>query len=174
MLFRSPGGVFTYEFPIEQHGTFFYHSHFPMQEMMGMIGMFIAHPRTPYQPRVEHDFGIVLQGWALLPNNTVPNASGMEFNWVTFNGKVGPAATPLLVRHGSRVRIRIVNLGMDHHPIHLHGHTFYEVGTEAGRQPEATWRSGNTVLVGVAQARDIEFVASHLGDWMLQIGRAHV
>ena len=64
------------------------------------------------------------------------------------------------MRLGSRVRIGVVNIGMDHHPIHLHGHTFVVTGTEAGRQPETMWGPMNTVLVGVAQARDIEFVAT--------------
>ena len=34
----APGGSYTYEFTLRQHGTLFYHSHFSMQEMMGLIG----------------------------------------------------------------------------------------------------------------------------------------
>ena len=168
-----PGGRFIYEFTLHQEGTYFYHSHGAMQEMMGMIGLFILHPPKPYRPRVDHDFGIILQEWAILPNNSVPNTANMEFNWLTFNGVAGPATTPLLVRLGSRVRIRLVNLGMDHHPIHLHGHQFYVTGTEGGRAPESTWYPGNTVLVGVAQARDIEFEAKYPGDWMLHCHLPH-
>jgi hypothetical protein len=77
------------------------------------------------------------------------------------------------VRHGDRVRIRLINLGMDHHPMHLHGHQFVITGTEGGRQPESTWGPGNTVLVGVAQARDLEFVATNPGDWMLHCHLPH-
>lgn len=168
-----PGGRFVYEFTLNQHGTFFYHSHMAMQEMMGMIGLFIMHPKEPYQPRVDKDFGLILQEWAILPNNTVPNSLSMEFNWLTLNGKTGPATTPLIVRLGDRVRIRLVNLGMDHHPIHLHGNTFYLTGTEGGRVPEAAWTPANTMLVGVAQARDIEFDAKHPGDWMLHCHMPH-
>jgi hypothetical protein len=136
-----------------------------MQEMMGLIGMFIIHPRRAHAPRVDRDFGIVLQGWALLPNNTIPNSLAMEFNWLTMNGKAGPATTPLVVKLGERVRIRLVNLGMDHHPIHMHGHQFYVTGTEGGRIRRAAEVPENTVLVGVAQARDVEFVADNPGDW---------
>jgi FtsP/CotA-like multicopper oxidase with cupredoxin domain len=75
-----PGGRFVYEFTLHQHGTFFYHSHFAMQEMAGMIGMFILHPTKSYEPHVQRDFGLILQEWALLPNNTVPNTLAMEFN----------------------------------------------------------------------------------------------
>jgi manganese oxidase len=168
-----PGGRFVYEFTLHQKGTFFYHSHMPMQEMMGMIGLFIMHPRQGYRPRVDRDFGLILQGWAILPNNTIPNTLSMEFNWLTLNGKAGPATTPLIVKRGERVRIRLVNLGMDHHPIHLHGHQFTITGTEGGRVPESAWYPTNTALVGVAQAKDIEFDAVRAGDWMLHCHLPH-
>jgi len=155
-----PGGRFVYEFTLHQEGTYFYHSHMAMQEMMGMIGAFIMHPKEPYKPRADKDFAIIMQEYAILPNIKVPNSMNMEFNWLTFNGKSGPANTPLIVRHGERVRIRLINLGMDHHPIHLHVHQFVVTGTEGGRQPQSTWGPGNTVLVGVAQSRDVEFVAA--------------
>src|SRR5437879_1434641 len=148
-----PGGRFIYEFSLHQEGTYFYHSHMAMQEMIGMLGAFIMHPKAPYKPRVDKDFVILLQEYAVLPNNTVPNSMNMEFNWLLFNGKAGPATTPLVVRQGERVRIRLINLGMDHHPIHLHGHQFVVTGSAGGRQPESTWGPGNTVLVGVEQSR---------------------
>jgi hypothetical protein len=169
----APGGRFIYEFTLNQEGTYFYHSHMAMQEMIGMIGAFIMHPKEAYKPRVDKDFLIVMQEYAILPNINIPNSMNMEFNWLTFNGKSGPATTPLIVRHGERVRIRLINLGMDHHPIHLHGHQFVVTGSEGGRQPETTWGPGNTVLVGVAQSRDVEFVAKNPGDWMLHCHLPH-
>jgi len=168
-----PGGSYTYEFTLKQHGTLFYHSHFSMQEMMGLIGFLIVHPQTPYTPQVDRDFGLIVQEWQILPNNTVPNSLAMEFNWLTFNGKAGPATTPMLVKQGERVRIRLVNLGMDHHPIHLHGNQFVVTGTEGGRVPEGQWHPQNTVLVGVGQARNIEFDAKHIGDWMMHCHMPH-
>lgn len=169
----EPGGRFIYEFTLHQNGTFFYHSHMPMQEMLGMIGLFIMHPKRPHHPGVDKDFGIILQEWAILPNNTIPNTLSMEFNWLTMNGKAGPATTPLIVKKGERVRLRFVNLGMDHHPIHLHGHQFYITGTEGGRVPETAWYPTNTALVGVAQAKDLEFDAVYPGDWMLHCHLPH-
>src|SRR5499433_1501054 len=169
----EPGGMFIYEFTVNQNGTFFYHSHGAMQEMLGMIGLFVIHPKVQHTPRVDKDYGFVLQEWALLPNNNTPNTLAMEFNWLTMNGKAAPATTPLIIKQGERVRIRLVNLGMDHHPIHLHGVQFYVTGTEGGRIPESAWYPGNTVLVGVAQARDVEFEAKYIGDWMLHCHLPH-
>ena len=168
-----PGGRFVYEFTLHQAGTFFYHSHMAMQEMMGMLGAFIMHPKIPDSPRVDKDFVLLLQEYAVLPNSTVPNTMNMVFNWLLINGKSGPAITPLIVRLGDRVRIRLINLGMDHHPMHIHGHTFYVTGTEGGRIPQAAWQPGNTELVAVAQARDIEFVANNPGDWMIHCHLPH-
>ena len=169
----KPGGRFVYEFTLHQEGTYFYHPHMAMQEMIGMLGAFIMHPRVARAPRVDRDFVIMLQEYAILPNISIPNTMNMEFNWLTFNGKAGPAITPLIVRLGDRVRVRLINLGMDHHPIHLHGHTFFITGTEGGPIPQTLWYPGNTVLVGVAQARDFEFVANNPGDWMLHCHMPH-
>jgi FtsP/CotA-like multicopper oxidase with cupredoxin domain len=167
------GGTFVYELTLHQHGTFFYHSHRPMQQMMGLVGLFLIHPRQPYEPAADRDFAWVLQGWATLPGNPTPNSMAMEFNWLTMNGKAAPATTPALCKVGERVRLRFVNLGMDHHPIHLHGHTWVVTGTEGGRVPEAAWVPGNTEIIGVAQARTMELVANNPGDWMLHCHLPH-
>jgi FtsP/CotA-like multicopper oxidase with cupredoxin domain len=169
----KPGESYTYNFVIKQEGTFFYHSHMSMQEMAGMLGAFIMHPKTPYQPHCDKDFVISIQAYWVLPNSSTPNTMNMEYNWLLLNGKAGPSSTPLIVRQGDRVRIRFVNLSMNHHPMHLHGHTFYITGTEGGRIPETAWWPGNTVLVGVAQARNVEFVADNPGDWMLHCHLPH-
>lgn len=170
----KPGEKGIYELTLHQNGTFFYHSHGPMQEGLGMAGLFIIHPKTAYEPPVDHDFALMIQEWAILPQSSIPNVTSMEFNWFTLNGRSAPYITPLLVRLGSRVRIRLVNMSaIDHHPMHLHGHTFWITGTEAGRIPETAWVPSNNVLVGVAQARDIEFIANNPGDWVLHCHMFH-
>jgi hypothetical protein len=168
------GGTFHYEFDLHQDGTFFYHSHGAMQEVMGMTGLFVIHPREANQPVVDHDFGLIMQEFAILPQSTVPNSVSEEFNFFTINGRSGPYVTPLVVRLGSRVRIRFMNLSaMDNHPMHLHGHTFWMTGTEGGRIPETAWIPTNNVLVSVGQSRDIEFIANNPGDWMLHCHILH-
>ena len=169
----KPGERFVYEFSLHQNGTFFYHPHMAMQEMVGLLGGFIIHPQTPHEPPVDKDYLIALQEYAVLPNSSIPNSMSMEYNWLTFNGKAGPASAPLVIRQGERVRIRLINMGMDHHPVHLHGFTFWETGREGARQQQSAWTRGNTTLVGVAQARDIEFVADRVGDWMLHCHLPH-
>src|SRR5882724_10021173 len=49
----APGEKYVYEFTVHQEGTFFYHAHSAMQEMMGLVGFFVAHPQRDYKPRVD-------------------------------------------------------------------------------------------------------------------------
>ncbi len=172
--FIPPGEAFVYEFTLHQHGTFFYHAHVVMQEAMGMVGAFIIHPREAYLPVCDQDFLLITQEFQILPNARIPDRQGMEFNFLTFNGRCAPLTTPLVVKLGHRVRIRLVNFSTaDHHPIHLHGNTWWVTGTEGGRIPEPGWIPGNNVLVGVAQARDVEFIANNPGDWIMHCHMFH-
>ncbi len=169
-----PGGAQAYEFTLHQNGTYFYHSHDGMQDGMGMVGLFVIHPTAAHEPRVDRDFGLIIQEWAILPGSTIPNTMSMEFNLFTINGRAAPYITPLVCKLGERVRIRMVNFsGIDHHPMHLHGMTFFVTGTEGGRIQPTAWIPGNTVLIGVAQAREIEFIANNPGDWMLHCHMFH-
>jgi len=43
-------------------------------------------------PRLTETFAIILQEYAILPNNPIPNSMNMEFNWLTFQRqRLGPA-----------------------------------------------------------------------------------
>lgn len=170
----EPGEQFAYELTVHQEGTFFYHSHTGMQEAMGMVGLFIVYPAKAHEPVVDRDFVLIAQGFQLRPNVTVPDTLAMEWNFLTFNGRSGPLTTPLLCKLGERVRIRFLDFSvMDHHPLHMHGHTFWITATEGGRLPESAWYPSNNVLVGVAQVREVEFIANNPGDWAVHCHMFH-
>ena len=171
-----PGETYKYEFTLKQHGTFMYHSHHDemTQMAMGMIGLFVIHPRENKNP-VDHDFAIMLSEWKIDVGARRPDPNEMtDFNVLTMNARVFPGTAPLVVKRNSRVRIRIGNLGaMDHHPIHLHGHRFHIVATDGGEIPESARWPETTVLVAVGQTRTIEFVADNPGDWPLHCHMTH-
>ncbi len=170
----QPGQTFVYEFDIHEFGTFFYHTHVAMQETIGMVGWFIVHPATVIGPPVDRDFGLLFQNSAILPNQTINDSWSMDWNWHTINGRSGPSSTPLVVKHGERVRVRIMNFSpVQHHPIHLHGHTFWITGHEGARMPTSAWVPRNTELIAVAQASDFEFIANNPGDWMFHCHMTH-
>jgi len=172
----QPGETWAYEFTLRQHGTYLYHPHADemTQVAFGMMGLFIIHPREAVDPPVDRDFAFILHNWALHPGSYRPDPSVMtEFDLWTFNSKVFPAIEPLVVGQNERVRIRIANLSMHNHPIHLHGHRFVVTGSDGGRWPRAQWRPEITEIVGVGQTRDLEFVADNPGDWALHCHMMH-
>ena len=173
----APGETFKYEFVLRQHGTLMYHPHYDemTQVGLGMMGMFIIHPKNPVGPKVDRDFAIMLAEWAIEPGRSRPDPSEMsDFNVLTMNSKAFPGTSPLVVARGQRVRIRFGNLSlMDHHPIHLHGYNFRITATDGGPVPESAQRLETTVLVPVGATRDIEFVADEPGDWVMHCHMFH-
>lgn len=170
----KPGETFVYEFDVHEEGTFFYHSHVPMQEAFGMVGWFIVHPKKVFDPPVDRDFGLIFQNFFIDSSQTTADSWKMDWNWHTINGRSGPYTTPLVVKHGERVRVRIMNFApMQHHPVHLHGHTFWLTGREGARTPHSAWIPRNTELIGIAQAADFEFIANNPGDWMFHCHMVH-
>ncbi|MHA6765824.1 copper resistance system multicopper oxidase [Sphingobium ummariense] len=59
-----PGETFTYEFPIRQSGTYWYHSHSGMQEAMGHYGPIVIDPAGPDPVRFDREHVIVLSDWS--------------------------------------------------------------------------------------------------------------
>jgi len=171
----GPGETYVYEFSLSQHGTYMYHPHADemVQIAVGMMGMFVIHPKNGESMPVDRDYAFLLHNWALHPGTYRPDPSIMQdFDLWTFNSKVFPAIDSIVARVGERVRLRIGNLSMWNHPIHLHGHYYEVTGSDGGRWPRAQWRRETTEIVGVGQTRDIEFVAAP-GDWSLHCHMSH-
>lgn len=170
-----PGQTQEYEFTLYQSGTLMYHSGFNImkQEFMGLGGLLVIHPLEPQGAPPEREFALLHQEWVLEPGNPHPNVMSMDFNWISFNGKVAPSIPPLLVQQGQRVRIRMGNLSMQSHPIHLHGYTFKVVGTNGGPIPPAAQWPAVTVPVSPGETRDLELTAWNPGVWRLHCHKLH-
>jgi FtsP/CotA-like multicopper oxidase with cupredoxin domain len=169
----KPGKTFVYEFQLRRAGTFMYHPH--ADEMaMGMMGLFIVHPKDPKERRVDRDYAFLLSAFDIEPGSYVPKINTMlDFNLWTWNSRVWPGIDFFVASKGDRMRMRIGNLTMTNHPIHVHGHEFRVTGTDGGVVPEhASWPEVS-VDVAVGQMRDIEFVADELGDWAVHCHKSH-
>jgi manganese oxidase len=172
----KPGETYVYEFTLRQHGSFMYHPHADemVQAAMGMMGMFIVHPKTPREPRVDRDFCFMLHAWDIDPGTYIAKPTTMtEFNMWTFNSRVFPGIDPLVVRKGDRVRIRIANMSMHDHPIHIHGFAFTVTQTEGGQVPRSAQYPEATVNIAVGAIRAMEFLADEPGDWPLHCHKSH-
>ncbi len=58
-----PGETFTYRFPVQQSGTYWYHSHSGFQEQTGHYGAIVIHPREPDPVPTERDYVVLLSDW---------------------------------------------------------------------------------------------------------------
>lgn len=93
---------------------------------------------------------------------------GMDkYNW-SINGQqfdmTNPAANPLRIREGERVRLDFVNDTTMWHPMHLHGHT-YQLGDIGPRK--------DTAIVLPKTRLSVMFDADNPGEWLLHCHNAY-
>jgi FtsP/CotA-like multicopper oxidase with cupredoxin domain len=170
------GKTFVYEFVLKGSGTFMYHPHSDemVQMAMGLMGMVVVHPKDPNFRRVDRDFVFVMSAYRFDPGTALPKVAEMlDFNIWTFNTRVFPGIDPMSVRLNDRVRIRMGNLTMTAHPIHLHGHHFAVSCTDGGWVPESAQCPEATTDVPVGAVRAIDFVADAPGDWAFHCHKSH-
>jgi FtsP/CotA-like multicopper oxidase with cupredoxin domain len=172
----KPGKTFLYEFVAKRPGTFMYHPHADemTQMAMGMMGFWVTHPKNPKFMAVDRDFVFLLNAYDIDPGSYTPRINTMlDFNLWTFNSRVFPGISPMVARKGDRVRIRVGNLTMTNHPLHLHGHEFVVSGTDGGWTPPGSRWPEVTTDIAVGQMRAIEFIAHEPGDWAFHCHKSH-
>jgi len=104
-------------------------------------------PLAPRAPDVTHR--VILAG-AMAP-----------YAW-SMNGEYWPDVTPLMIAHGQRVAIEMVNRTTMAHPMHLHGHSFQVVAINGVPLAGAV---RDTVLVPPTGSVTIAFDADNPGRW---------
>jgi FtsP/CotA-like multicopper oxidase with cupredoxin domain len=88
-------------------------------------------------------------------HDLVLGGSMAGYRW-TINGKTFDEADPLEVRQGERVRLRLRNMTMMFHPMHVHGHTFGLRDTGVRK---------DTVIVRPMQSLEVDLDADNPGQW---------
>ncbi len=63
--------TFTYEFPVIQSGTYWYHSHSGLQEQMGHYGPLVIDPREADPVTYDREHVIVLSDYSFTPPHTI-------------------------------------------------------------------------------------------------------
>ncbi len=134
----KPGKTFVYEFVLKKSGTFMYHPHADemVQMAMGMMGFFVVHPRDP-----KFTASTATSSSCSTPTTSIPAATCRRSRRCSISicgpgtAACFPGIDPLVVRKGDRVRVRIGNLTMTNHPIHMHGYDFAVTCTDGGWVP---------------------------------------
>jgi FtsP/CotA-like multicopper oxidase with cupredoxin domain len=168
-----PGGSFTYQFTVQQAGTFFYHSHTEVdrQQALGLYGALLIQPKDRSQrPQADQELVVQLQEWNEREGYTFP-AMPMEGtlpNFFTINGKAYPATETVNLRVGQRLLVRFIGSSSAFiHPMHIHGGPFTVVATDGITLPEGARYEKDTVNVGPGERYDVIWTAREPGKWLL-------
>ena len=98
--------------------------------------------------------------------NLVLTGSMSPYVW-KINGRTYADTEPLTISLNEMGRLRIRNMTMMPHPMHLHGHTF-QLGSAGGSGARK-----DTVLVPPMGGIDVDFAATNPGRWMIHCHNAY-
>ncbi len=177
----DPGESYDYQFKIQSApGTHMYHAHssFINQTMMGLVGGFIVQKPVDI---IDEDYFVMLSEFKLLNMPSGFLAEGVYdidpgshyFNFHTMNGKCYPMISPIEVKLGEQIRIRLANGFSNVHPIHLHGHQFLVTASDGNELPKTLMLKKNTLQIAAGECWDIEFNANNKGCWPLHCAIPH-
>ena len=173
------GGSFTYEYVVEQSGTYFYHTHAKSdhQQAFGLYGALIIAPKDPArEPRADLEYTIQLQEWLKREWLTYP-AMLMEGglpNYFTINGKAYPATDTIRMKVGQTIKLRFIGTHNNFiHPMHVHGGPFQVIARDGEQLSEAARFMADTVNVGPGQRYDVIWLARKPGKWIVHCHIPH-
>ena len=172
----EPGKYFDYRFRIiNPPGTHMYHTHFNSvtQEMMGLGGAFTILDANQQNQYIQRDYFLMLQEFhvnelkmgEVKPGIYDIDPMNHDFNFFTMNGRCFPFTTPLAVKNGENIRIRLGNIVHDAHPIHIHGHQFTVSASDGNSIPIRNRLVKTTINVASGETYDLDFEANNPGIW---------
>ena len=146
-----PGGQFVYEFVARPAGTHMYHTHHNTmkQKGMGLYGTFIVEPREPEPWTYDGDYSLMI--------------SDGQLGFV-INGKSFPHTAPIKLKVGQTARFRLMNIGDQVHPMHLHGGDFTIIAKDG--QPLPQPMKANTLDMMPGDTYDVLVKLDEPGTWV--------
>jgi FtsP/CotA-like multicopper oxidase with cupredoxin domain len=182
------GEIFTYEFPLLQSGTYWYHSHYQLQEQLGLAGPFIIEAKDE-SLSYDRDYVVMLSDWLhsspydIIPNRRRmgaqpstsmermamdggPDLSDVNYDSFLLNGHGNQNPWACVARSGERVRLRVINgaastifrFMIDGHALHV---------THADGPPVSPIEVDN-ILIGMAECYDVLVHVRESGSYTLR------
>ncbi|WP_084822135.1 multicopper oxidase domain-containing protein [Bacillus sp. SA1-12] len=90
---------------------------------------------------------------------------GKLYPLYTINGRVFPDTPMLTVKEGDLVKTTFINRGLDHHPMHLHGHIMLVLSRNGKPTTGSPWWT-DSLDVGPGEVYEVAFKADNPGIWM--------
>ncbi|SHF41338.1 Multicopper oxidase with three cupredoxin domains (includes cell division protein FtsP and spore coat protein CotA) [Seinonella peptonophila] len=116
--------------------------------------------QTPFNlnSKFDRDFKLILDSRAGFYN-------GKLRLLYTINGQVFPNTPMLTVKEGDFVKTTFVNRGLDHHPMHLHGHLMLVLSQNGKPTTGSPWWT-DSLDVAPGEVYEVAFKADNPGVWM--------
>lgn len=176
----KPGETFIYQFSADVAGTYWYHSHQESSKQVdkGLYGALIVEPKEYKKP--DKEFVLVLDEW-MEQTQQMESMTGMKghsegnqgqtspdemreeeemavmYNVYTVNGKSGELITPMELKKGENVRIRLINAGYRSHGIHIPAQKIKVVSTDGQNIENPQEFSDQIIMIAPGERYDIEF-----------------
>jgi CopA family copper-resistance protein len=80
----APGETFVYRFPVNQSGTYWYHSHSMFQEQTGLYGAIVVAPKAGYPQAFDRDYVVLLSDWSFEPPETIVSNLKFQSNYYNY------------------------------------------------------------------------------------------
>lgn len=112
------GETFTYQFPVIQSGTYWYHSHSGFQEQTGLYGAIVIDPRESEPASYDRDYVVMLSDWTDEDPTDVYKKLKKLSHYYNFNershadlmnGQTPASGWMGLFKKGEKIRLRIIN-----------------------------------------------------------------
>ncbi len=174
-----PGGRYTYEYVVQQSGTYFYHSHArpDRQQALGLYGALIIHPRdSSKEEKADVEYVVQLQEWLNRDGLTYPAMlmEGALPNYFTINGKAYPSTDVIHMRVGQRLKLRIIGTNNNFiHPMHMHGGPFTVMARDGINLSPTARFDADVINVGPGQRYDVIWPAREPGKWIFHCHIPH-
>ena len=98
----APGETFTYRFPVNQHGTYWYHSHSSFQEQTGLYGPLVIEPRDGERHQCERDYTVILSDWSDCDPEQIYAALKRQSDYFNHQQRTAADAGADIARYGIR------------------------------------------------------------------------
>jgi FtsP/CotA-like multicopper oxidase with cupredoxin domain len=99
----GPGETFIYRFPVNQHGTYWYHSHSRFQEQTGLYGPIVIEPRDGERHRCERDYTVMLSDWSDIDPEHIYATLKRQSDYFNYRQHTAADLAADVARQGARV-----------------------------------------------------------------------
>ena len=101
-----PGKTHTYTFPLQQSGTYWYHSHTGLQEQRGLYGAIIIEPKQQ-KLNYDHDLAVVLSDWTDENPHEVMRTLKRRSEWYSIKKGTTQSLIQVIVKKSLMAQLRM-------------------------------------------------------------------